>query len=111
MNTTERVDKVWNAIKCIDKYNVPEAVAFFEMNNYTFILKEDVKKIWKEDFKWVKEDHGTVGDYTAIRLEKFDPNDIGNYFDDLMFRGYFPYRIVVKQDYWGIEKDYVKEKI
>ena len=101
------MDKVWNAIKSIHRYSGPDCVVFFEMDSYTFVLKENVETIWKEDFEWIKADHGHIGDYRAIRLEKFDPNDMDNYFDDLLFRGYTPIRIIVKADYW-LEKDYVR---
>lgn len=107
MNVNEKIDTVWNEIKKINKYTAPECIVFFEMNSYTFILKDDVDKLWKENLDWIKKDFGTIGEYKAIRLEKFDPNDIDNYFDDLMYRGYLPIRIIVKEKYWA-EKDYVK---
>jgi len=108
MTITEKTDKVWEAIKKIPRYSGPENVTFFEMDEYTFVLKDDVDKIWKEDFEWIKKDHGYLGENKAIRLEKFDPNDMDNYFDDLMFRGYVPIRIIVKQEYW-VEKEYVRQ--
>jgi hypothetical protein len=70
-------------------------------------LNENVEKIWKEDLPWIKADHGHIGDRRAIRLEKFDPNDMDNQFDDLLYRGYTPIRIIVKPDFW-VENEYVK---
>lgn len=107
MMITEKVDKVWNAIKSIPRYSYPECIVFFEMNYYTFVLKDDVEKIWKESFEWIKNDHGHIGENKAIRLEKFDPNDMDNYFDDLLYRGYTPIRVNVQTEYW-LEKEYVR---
>lgn len=108
MTAEEKIEKIWTEIKKVPRYSGYDCVTFFEMNNYTFILRGDVDKIWKEDFEWIKKDVGRIGEFRAIRLEKFDPNDIDNYFDDLMYRSYFPIRIVVKEEYWT-EKDYVKD--
>jgi hypothetical protein len=92
-----KIDKVYNEIKRFDVYK--EAIVFFEMQNFTFILKEDAEKISKESFPWMHE-KGKMGPYLAYRMPIFDPNDIDCQFDDMLYKNYTPIRVKVKPEYW-----------